>query len=351
MKENRFDPDEMPKWLSQFFKTQNNSNLIAGINEDDCAILKLGNEELVITTDYLNANTIATEMGLSTFEDLGRLLVAVNISDICGTGAKPIGFLAALMFKKEEANEKEFYLFMNGIKKELSKYRIPLIGGDTKLGNANSFCGTAIGKKEKGTKLFLKNAAKVGDSIWVSSKIGSVSAALAGLKEGGMDESWEKWAKDCIIKPRLPVNLSNALAKSKMANGGTDISDGLGADLWSMCEASGVGAIVWPDRIPISSYVKTYARKQNFPAWHYAFAIGGDFQFMTTSEEVNDEKMKLLGFYKIGKIIKEKEAFIIYNATKLKMPKIGHRDSKTVSFSSELQTILKGLQNQTASDC
>jgi thiamine monophosphate kinase len=138
-----FDPDEMPKWISAFWKKKKYKNVVAGINDDDCAVVKVGSERIVVSVDYLNANPIALELGIGSFKDLGRLLVAANVADLCGTGAKPIGFLTSIMLNKETANQIQFIQFMQGVKKELLKHGIPLIGGDTKLGNSNSFCGVA----------------------------------------------------------------------------------------------------------------------------------------------------------------------------------------------------------------
>lgn len=342
----KLDPDNMPSWLLGFFKKGYlKNNVIAGINEDDCAILKVGREELVITSDYLNANPIAIEFKLGSFWDLGRLLVASNISDLCGTGALPVAFLTSLMFDKNKTDEADFKLLMKGIKFELRKYKIPLVGGDTKLGNSNSFCGIALGIKEKSTKLFLKNAAVVGDSIWVSGNLGGVSAAIDGLTTAKISASWNKWAKDKIINPKLPYSKSRELAKMKIVNGGTDISDGLGADLLSLCRASRVGAIVDVSKIPYDKQVKQISKQKKIEPWYYSFTIGGDFQFLFTSKGANDDVLFKLGYKKIGEIIKSKQSYIVVDNQKYSMPQIGHRDINRDSFSGEVNGLIENLKS------
>jgi thiamine-monophosphate kinase len=342
----RFDPDEMPFWLFDNFHTGYLKNkVIAGINEDDCAILKIGKEELVVTVDYLNANPITLEMKLGSFWDLGRLLVASNLSDLCGTGALPIAFLASIMLEKAKSTEKDFKQLMSGVKFELDKYHIPLVGGDTKLGNANSLCGIAIGVKEKGTKLFLKNAAKVGHSIWVSGNLGGVSAAIDGLKLNKMGTKWNSWAKKKIISPILPYKKSRYLAKRKIVFGGTDISDGLGADLWSLCLASNIGAIVYADRIPYDKEVGVMAKQRKIDPWAYSLTIGGDFQFLFTSKSSNDSKLKQMGFSKIGETIKEKKAIMVIDEKKYNMPILGHRDKNKKTFNGEIEYLLREIKN------
>lgn len=339
--EKGFDPDKKPDWLSAFWGKKKYRNVLAGINDDDCAVLKVGSEQIVVSVDYLNSKPIALELGIGAFKDLGKLLVAANLSDLCGSGAKPIGFLVSVMLKKETANNEDFENLMMGIKQELLKHNVPLVGGDTKLGTSNNFCGIAIGVKEKGTKLFLKNKARPGDNIWVSGNIGSVAAAIDGLKNHSTNGTWKKWAIKRIITPDLPLKKSRLIAKSKAANGGTDLSDGLGSDLLSLCQASGVGAVIDAGKIPLARQVKEIAKEKSLEAWKYAFTIGGDFQFMVTTKP--NKKLSKYGFKKIGRICKEKKLSLKINDRLYDLPTKGHRDFKIVDFSDEVTSLISNI--------
>ena len=346
-----FDADEMPKWLSVFTKSAvYSNNVIAGINDDDCAIIQIGGEQIVITTDYLNANPIALELDLGSYWDLGRILVASNLSDLCGTGALPTAFLTSIMLNKNNVVEANFKALMSGVKFELDKHNIPLVGGDTKLGMADSFCGIAIGMREKHTKLLIKNAALVGDSIWVSGNLGGVASAIEGLRIKNMPQKWNDWAKKKIIDPELPLTKSRLIAQSMLGNGGTDVSDGLGANLWHLCEASNLGAIINVEAIPLDEEVRQLADAMSNIAWMYSLTIGGDFQFIFTSDKGNDEKIASMGFFKIGETIKEKEAYITFNDVTILMPKMGHRDVRMQSFSDEVKSLIDNIKLQIKHD-
>lgn len=340
----KFDPDNMHDWTSIFWNRAQYDNVLAGVNDDDCAVLKVKQENIIISVDYLNANPIAIELGVGTFRDLGKLVVAANLSDLCGTGATPIGFLVSIMLKKQTASKKNFVNFMSGVKEELLKHKIPLVGGDTKLGNADVFCGVAIGKREKGTRLFLKNAAVAGDKIWVSGNIGSVAASIDFLRSKRQNRLLKKWSQERITNPDLPLEKSRKLSKIKGINAGTDLSDGLGADLFSLCKASKVGAIIDVDKIPISKEVKLIADSNGVESWNYAFTIGGDFQFIVTARK--GVELSKFGMTYIGDIQSNKTLYIRKEGVLRPFPKMGHRDVNIKSFGNEVASLLKNINNK-----
>ena len=343
MKES-LNPDAVHSWLSTLWPKNQYQNVIAGINDDDCAILDIAGSKLVITTDYLNANPISKQLGIATNRDLGKLLVAANLSDLLGTGARPIAFLASIMMQKESELE-DFNELMLGIESELGKYNIPLVGGDTKLGPSNAFCGTAIGICNNPGNLFIKNHAEAGDKIWLSGEVGSVGAAVNGLSTKIMSSEWMDWAKNILVSPELPYHKSINLSKLNLGKGGTDISDGLGENLYDLCESSNVGAKIFADKIPINPRVKELATILDIPAWYFAFSIGGDFQFLVTTDVNVEKTLQKLGFVEIGTIEKTTEMIIHDEAESYILPRLGHSDYKLKSFSQEVKNMVNTLKN------
>ena len=343
MKES-LNPDAVHSWLSALWPKNQYQNVIAGINDDDCAVLDISGNKLVITTDYLNANPISKQLGIATNRDLGKLLVAANLSDLLGTGAKPIAFLASIMMHKESKLE-DFNELMLGIKSELEKYNVPLVGGDTKLGPSDTLCGTAIGICNDPGNLFIKNHAEVGVKIWLSGEVGSVGAAVNGLSIEIMSDEWMDWARNILVSPELPYHKSVNLSKLNLGKGGTDISDGLGENLYDLCESSSVGAKIFADKIPINSKVKEFANILNIPAWYFAFSIGGDFQFLVTTDANAEKTLKELEFIEIGTIEKNTDIIIYDKAEPYTLPRLGHSDYKIKSFSQEVKNMVNTLKN------
>jgi len=343
----KIDADEVPNWLSSFWNKTHYKNIIAGINDDDCAIIQIAEDtKLVITTDFLNANPISVELGISNAFNIGRLIVASNLSDLCGTGALPIAFLLGITMTHDDEFD---YLkkLLEGVKYELDKLSIPLIGGDTKLGKSKAFIGTAIGLANLDRKLYLKNTAKPNDIIWVSGKIGNVSASVYGLSKNNMNKEWNENAKRYINNPSIPILQSEFVAKSKYGNGGTDISDGLGADLFDLLNSSNVGANIYANKIPCSDLTIELANKINIESWFFSLIIGGDFQFIVTTDRKFRKEMIENDFYEIGEItfVKEKN-LIIDDNTKVIFPTLGHRDSRKLTFAEEVDSILNHLKEK-----
>ncbi|MCX7049899.1 MAG: thiamine-phosphate kinase [Candidatus Sumerlaeota bacterium] len=332
-----FDPDTMIPWIAHFFgRNISSSKIITRIDDDDCAVIKWGDSYLVITTDYLNAHPIALELGIGKMRDIGRLLVGANISDLCGSGARPVALLIAIMLPYT-AKRSEFIQIMKGVKYEADHYNIPVIGGDSKLGDSRAILAVAIGAVSSLNSLFLRNKAKPDDIIWASGNLGSAAAAAWGYKKSYFNNSWRKWARKAILDPQIPLHISTSISRSGIAHGGTDISDGLGADLLKICSASRVGAIIDIDKIPLDYNVIHAANTANIKPWKFCFASGGDFQFIVTTS-IKDRKIaQKAGLFEIGFITKSKDIFIRRaNKELLSILKSGHRDGHRMTFYHEI---------------
>ncbi len=336
------DPDDAPIWLAGVLDSESHPNVIAGVDDDDCAVLSIGDRLLVATTDFLNANPIALQLGIGDLYDLGRLLVAANLSDLCGTGATPFGLLTAITMEHGSTID-DFQRLMHGIDFEARRWDVPIVGGDTKLGRSRALLAVALGSAKSREHLFLRNGACANDLIWLSGPIGSCCAAVLGLSEDYGDDEWKAWARRAVLHPRLPLDLSAKVSTGRWAHSGTDISDGLGANLKSLCRTSSVGATILADKIPLEPQVHQIAMDLKIPSYRFAFPIGGDFQFLVTAPPRHFAELEDLGFFNVGTI---HEGGIISLLTTsgetVDLPTEGHRDIRHMSFLSEIKYLLRG---------
>ncbi|MBN1125504.1 MAG: thiamine-monophosphate kinase [Sedimentisphaerales bacterium] len=341
-----FDPDAMPAWLSSLWPSSRYGPfVIAGVNDDDCAVMKWDSQFVIITTDYLNSSPIAIELGVGGLDVLGRLVVAANLADLLSTGAIPRALLIGVTMHRGSTTE-DFKQIMKGIKREADKYGVPVVGGDTKLGRALAVMGVAVGSVQNRQELFLKNAAKPGDTVWVSGPIGACSAAVLGLARGIIPPTQRHWAIRTLTRPSLPIVQSRKAAIAHVGHGGIDVSDGLGEDLYRLCHASGVGVIIDAQNIPVPPRAAAIAAVLDLPAWALAFASGGDFQFIMTTSARCKKFMKELDFHPIGCVVAgHRQLLRLPNGSKRPLPRTGHRDVRNMSFQEEIQCLAREAAN------
>lgn len=338
----QLDPDEMPSWLAGLLQPAS-GRLVAGIDEDDCAVLTWGSELLVVTTDYLNARPIALELGIGTLADLGRLNVLANLSDLCGTGAKPEAFMSAVTMPRS-SKQGDFELFIEGVLSELGNWRIPLIGGDTKLGASMALLGIALGSAKTTANLFLKRGASPGELVWISGPVGDCNSSVVALSETYRIESLEGWAKDSILRPHLPLDQSRQISHLELGCGGIDISDGLGNDLHRLAKASKVGLAIYADKIPISPYTREVAGKLGVEPWSLAFATGGDMQFIVTSKHESMKALESLGMTCIGETLSQHATTTLSAGNVVRdLPTSGHRDARRTTFTDEILELVHSV--------
>lgn len=205
---------------------------------DDCALLApAAGMQLAISSDMLVE-------GRHFFADvsprlLGHKALAVNLSDLAASGAKPLAFTLALSLPS--ANEAWISEFATGLLELADAHECELIGGDTTGGPLN-ICITVFGEVPAGQAL-LRSGAKPGDEIWVSGNLGDARLALeALLGHVQLPADLLQQARQRLEAPTPRVALG--LALRGLASSALDISDGLLGDLGHILELSKVGATV-----------------------------------------------------------------------------------------------------------
>ena len=88
---------------------------------DDCAVLELGAETLILTHDAI-AEGVHYLAGQDP-ADVAWKLVATNMSDLAAKGAEPLGVLLGYMFGQDDTR------FLAGLEEALRHYNTPLLGG------------------------------------------------------------------------------------------------------------------------------------------------------------------------------------------------------------------------------
>ncbi|WP_334188094.1 thiamine-phosphate kinase [Noviherbaspirillum sp.] len=256
-----------------FTRPPRRKDVAAGIG-DDCALLvPESGSELAISSDMLVE-------GRHFFPDadpyaLGHKCLAVNLSDLAAMGAEPVAFTLALALP--EVNPEWLAPFSGGLLELADRHGCELIGGDTTKGPRN-ICITIFGKVPSGRAL-RRNAARVGDDIWVSGTLGDARLALAGYRgELPLDEQALATAAERMHRPTPRVALGIALRG--IAHAAIDISDGLAGDIAHILKQSGVGACLQVDALPAGPML---AMQDQPTRRHFMLAGGDDYELCFTA--------------------------------------------------------------------
>ena len=207
--------------------------------QDDCGALPLppAGEVLLVTTDLMEAG-IHFQKAWHPPELLGRKLLAVNLSDLDGSGARPMGFTLTLALPPGlEMGWLES--FLTGLAAGAKDADIPVLGGDT----TGSVSGISLGLTAFGfaQRWLRRDGVQTGDHIYVDQPLGR---SLRGLRKLQAGASWDPTHPDpdiaCHLDPRPLLGLGPRLAELPEVHACMDLSDGLSRDLRMLANASGV---------------------------------------------------------------------------------------------------------------
>jgi thiamine-monophosphate kinase len=221
--------------------------LLIGIG-DDAACWKPGGLQLA-TSDTL-VESVHFDFNNITWRELGWKVMAVNLSDIAAMGGRPLYALVSLAIPADTDTESviDFY---KGMLEPAKKFKVRIAGGDTVASPVTAISLTIVGEAEKKGKILRRSAARPGDIIAVTGTFGASAAGLAMMQRRlSLDKKVESALREAHFKPCPRLKEGLILTKNGV-KAAIDVSDGLLGDLKKMCLASGVGAKLYSDRVPI----------------------------------------------------------------------------------------------------
>jgi thiamine-monophosphate kinase len=260
--------------IRTYFASQSlvRTDVRVGIGDDAAIVCAPPGMEIVVTTDALVAG-VHFVADVDPFT-LGHKSLAVNLSDLAAMGAEPAWFLLALTLP--EARGDWLQRFAEGMFALARRHNVQLIGGDTTRGPL-AVVITALGTIPQG-KGMRRSGARLGDLVYLTGEVGDAALALLSLR----GERQFGGAEAMRLRERLerPVpRVDEGIALRDLASSAIDVSDGLAADLGHILQASGVGARIHLDAIPLSSIYRDHLAEVG---WECALAGGDDYELCLT---------------------------------------------------------------------
>lgn len=225
--------------------------------DDDCAVIEIGGEVLVLTHDMMAEGVhFLAEQDPA---DVAWKLVASNMSDLAAKGAEPVGVL--LGYTLGDGDER----FLAGLAEALGHYGAPLLGGDTIAAQGGRTVGlTAIGRATC-RPVPARSGAQAGDTLYLTGPVGGAMIAFEALQAGGGDSL-------AYRRPEALLAQGRALAPHVTAM--MDVSDGLLLDAARLARASGVTLAIESRAVPIAA---PESRRGEALRW------GDDYQLLFTA--------------------------------------------------------------------
>lgn len=247
---------------------------------DDCALLTLQEKQtLAISTDTLVE-------GVHFLRDihpavLGYKALAVNLSDLAAMGADPAWLTLALTLPR--VDESWLKAFSDSLFELLDYYNMQLIGGDTTRGPLSLTLGIH-GLVPQGRAL-KRSGARPGDWIYVTGTLGDSAAGL-GLLQHRFKIN-DPAAHEALIKRHLrPMpRILQGQALRDLASSAIDLSDGLISDIGHILHASGCGARINLEALPLSGVLTQHFDLSQVQRW--ALSGGEDYELCFTVPEIN----------------------------------------------------------------
>ena len=240
---------------------------------DDAAVLELpAGRQLVAAIDTLVEGR-HFPAGCAP-RSVGHRALAVNLSDLAAMGAEPAWLLLALTLPS--ADPAFLDGFSQGLFELARKHGVVLVGGDTTAGPL-SMSVQVLGSVPAGEAI-ARSGGSPGDLLYISGTPGDAAAGLQhllqaqpGRAEAGVSDPHVQNLLQRFLFPEPRVELG--LALRGLASACIDVSDGLAADACKLAAASGCGASIEVERLPLS----TALLHSSDPARAAAYALtGGD---------------------------------------------------------------------------
>ena len=249
------------------------TDVALGIGDDAALLRPHAGCELAQTTDALVENVHF--LPDSPPRSLGHRALAVNLSDLAAMGATPAWALLSLTLP--DIDEPWLGEFATGFGRLAREHEVALVGGNISRGPL-TITVQLTGQVTQGSAL-RRGGAHPGEEIWVSGTLGDAARGRVPAGATGDDEQ-SSWLRRRFEFPAPRVALGEALRG--VATACIDLSDGLLADLPRLATASGCGAVLEVERLPISNALQAMVGEQ---AWQGALLGGEDYELCFTAPQ------------------------------------------------------------------
>jgi thiamine-monophosphate kinase len=255
--------------------------LLVGIGDDAAVVEPERNRAEVLSVDAI-VEGIHFDRAFVPPDAIGHRALAVNLSDLAAMGASPR--LALLSFAlPPRLGLDEFDEMIGSLTRLALEHRVHVVGGNLTRSPGPLMLDVTVMGTVKRRQALLRSGARPGDEIYVSGTIGAAAAGLGMLRAGSQGAA--PGAEGCArryLYPEPRVRLGVQLARNRAAAAAIDLSDGLADGVHRIAGASGVGAVIETDAVPIDPAARAWFAERGLDPVTQAITGGDDYELLFT---------------------------------------------------------------------
>ncbi len=274
---------------------------VVGVGDDAAVLRPSADQDLLVSTDLL-VEGVHFDLAYVPLQHLGYKAAVVNFSDIYAMGGTPTQLTVAMAVSSRYPVEALDEIYA-GIRRACAQYGVDLVGGDTTSNPSGlSLALTVIGQVERGAAVG-RGGAQATDLIVVSGDLGGAYIGLQVLEREKAtylanpnlqpDLSDYQYPIERQLKPEARKDIVELLAELGVKpTSMMDVSDGLSSELLHLTKASGLGCVVFEDKLPIDPVVLRACEEFGIHPVTAVLNGGEDYELVFTVSLEDYDKIK-----------------------------------------------------------
>lgn len=291
------------------------SSMLVGPGDDAAVLMPTRGALQVLTTDAL-VEGIHFDRRFSSLGDVGYKALAVNVSDVVAMGAMPEFALLSLILP-DGFSLADLDALLDGLLEMAAAAGVALAGGNISRSPGPLVVDMTVTGSVRPRRMLTRSGGRPGDAIYVTGTIGAAAAGLGALRgffrpsrgfrlkaeaTGTVPGGFRLQAEDsetvggfrlqaedplmaCVQRHRRPeprIRAGMLLGRTRAASACMDLSDGLADAVRQIAEASGTGASVDADALPIDPAARAWFTGRGLDPVLSALTGGDDYELLFT---------------------------------------------------------------------
>lgn len=246
---------------------------------DDCAVVRVGDKELLVTSDA-SVESVHFDRSWCSMEDAGWRAMAGAVSDIAAMGGAPLCATVSAALPPGMALAEAEALYA-GLRDAAAVTGVSIVGGDTTRAAEKIFLDVTVLGTVTAGRYVARSGARPGDVLAVTGWPGRSAAALRALMKGVQPAALPAELVAAHLRPMPRLAAGQWLARQSTVHAMIDVSDGIVQDAGHLVERGGVGLRINTSKAPSDELLVQCCAAQGFDVRQCFWAGGEDYELLT----------------------------------------------------------------------